>query len=256
MTQGFSPENLISQHEEFEIYDGYCKVLGRHVMVKYFTGESNGAVEAARRVASSMSHKNILRLIGYHESVNGTVLVHNSAAKGTLDQFLHGYGNGKKVSLTVQSRMNIAIEIGRVVRYMHEECPGGPVVHGDLQSHNVFLSHDFIPMLSGFEQAMWLQWVQVGTSCSYKSCCHKDPLNHESLELLKSDVFSFGVLLLKLFCKKFEPMDDKSLINWVRPMLQRGAFHELLEEDLENADPYEIYKVMAVVTKCTRTKSF
>lgn len=31
-----------------------------------------------------------------------------------------------------------AIEIARGVRYMHEECPQGPVVHGKLLISNIF----------------------------------------------------------------------------------------------------------------------
>lgn len=38
---------------------------------------------------------------------------------------------------------------------------------------------------------------------------------HETIELVKSDVFSFGVLLLRLFCAKSAPEEDGSLVKWV-----------------------------------------
>lgn len=35
------------------------------------------------------------------------------------------------------------------------------------------------------------------------------------MELVKCDVLSFGILLLRLFCRTSAPEDDKSLVEWV-----------------------------------------
>ncbi|XP_022757945.1 receptor-like cytosolic serine/threonine-protein kinase RBK2 isoform X2 [Durio zibethinus] len=131
---------------------------------------------------------------------------------------------------------------------MHEECPQGPVVHGELQPCNIFLGRDLQPMISGFGKATWLHYEQV--SNSKNRCFLVDPFSHESMASVKSDVLSFGVLLLRLFCRISAPEDDKSLIKWARPLMLKRKFYELLEEDSEFSDMHGIYRVMAAATAC------
>lgn len=51
------------------------------------------------------------------------------------------------MELRFQDKLKIAIEIAQGVRYMHEECPAGPVVHGELIASNIFLRHDLRPQV-------------------------------------------------------------------------------------------------------------
>lgn len=99
---------------------------------------------------------------------------------------------------------------------------------------------------------------------------------------VKSDVLSFGVLLLRLFCRRSAPEDDRNLIEWVsrllllwirhawslfihmllyigfwqaRPFLLEGVFPELLGEDhSEDVDTLESYRIFCAAEKCTKTK--
>lgn len=54
---------------------------------------------------------------------------------------------GKEVDLTFLDKMEIAIGIANGIRYMHEECPRGPIAHGDLKPHNIILGHDLKPQV-------------------------------------------------------------------------------------------------------------
>ncbi|GLU16815.1 hypothetical protein SLE2022_332290 [Rubroshorea leprosula] len=74
------------------------------------------------------------------------------------------------------------------------------------------------------------------------------------MALIKADVLSFGVLLLRLFCQKSAPQDDKTLVEWARPLLLQRKFHELLDEDSEISDMHGIYRVVATVDECTRAE--
>ena len=109
------------------------------------------------------------------------------------------------------------------------------------------------------------------------------------MTIVKSDVLSFGVLLLRLFFWRSAPQDDRVLIDWVsilaitilrclsvfidfnheydivslftnsmflwqaRPLLLRQALPELLNEDSEDVDIHGIYRVMSAAYICTRT---
>lgn len=44
--------------------------------------------------------------------------------------------------------MKIAIGIAQGLRYMHEQCPRGPIVHGDLRACNVLLGHNLEPQVN------------------------------------------------------------------------------------------------------------
>lgn len=59
-------------------------------MIKRFTGDCGGILEAEKTSAVSMHHKNILRLIGYHKTENTAVLVFPFAERGSLDKNLPG----------------------------------------------------------------------------------------------------------------------------------------------------------------------
>ncbi|KAK8497540.1 hypothetical protein V6N12_037413 [Hibiscus sabdariffa] len=166
------------------------------------------------RAASIMNHKNITVISGYHQCESGTILVFPLQQGTALDRYIWGeYSCSEKRDLKFEVRLKIAIAIAQGVRYMHEECPQWPVVHGELQPHNIFIRRDLQPMISGFGNATWLHNEEL--SLNSKNGCLIDPLDHETMELVKSDVLSFGVLLLRLFCRTSAPEDDKSLIEWV-----------------------------------------
>lgn len=52
---------------------------------------------------------------------------------------------GRQEGLTCSERMRIAIETGTAIRYMHEECPRGPVAHGNIRPCNIYLGQELEP---------------------------------------------------------------------------------------------------------------
>ncbi|XP_059625328.1 G-type lectin S-receptor-like serine/threonine-protein kinase At1g34300 [Cornus florida] len=260
ITGGFGSTICIDQNDYVGTYRGYITDCCTNVMVKRFSGDFSGILETEKRAALSMHHNNIMGLIGYHKSENDTILVFPHPARGTLDRYLHAAigadsrGTWKEF-LTFQDKMKIATGTGKGVRYMHEECPRGPIVHGDLQPCNIFLTSDFKPLITGFGRAKWLQLgQQTSPISSNRGGSHKDPLDVESLTLVKSDILSFGILLLRLFCRKSAPKDGKKLIEWAQPLLRQRAYHELLDEDTEYLDMHGILKVVCAAIQCTKTR--
>lgn len=45
-------------------------------------------------------------------------------------------------------RNAIAIGTAKGLRFLHEECRGGPIIHGDMRPSNILLTHDFVPMVT------------------------------------------------------------------------------------------------------------
>ncbi|KAF5953210.1 hypothetical protein HYC85_011154 [Camellia sinensis] len=205
ITGGFTRMACFEENENFKTYCGYLSDHHSQVLVRRFIGQLDCVLKVEKKAALFMHHKNILGLSGYYKGKNGTVLVYPFTRRWTLDRFLH-------------EKIKIAIGIGEGVRYMHEECPRGPVVHDDLR--------------------FW----------------HIDPSNLESLAFLKSNIIHFEILLLRLFCIRSAPQDDKIFVDWARPLLLQRAFHKLLDEDMEDLDVYEIFRLMCVAAQCINTK--
>lgn len=47
-------------------------------------------------------------------------------------------------------RQKIALGSARALRYLHEECRVGCIVHRDMRPNNILLTHDFTPMVGDF----------------------------------------------------------------------------------------------------------
>ncbi|KAK3004686.1 hypothetical protein RJ639_018712 [Escallonia herrerae] len=144
ITGGFRNMIGIDLNANFQLYSGYLSDNHSQVLVKRFTGDNGGILLAEMKAAFSLYHKNIMGLIGYHENENATVLVFPYTRRGTLDRYINGT-RGKQPQLSFENKLEIAVGIAQGLRYMHEECPRGPVAHGDLQACNVFVSYDLQP---------------------------------------------------------------------------------------------------------------
>ncbi|KAK2965204.1 hypothetical protein RJ640_019959 [Escallonia rubra] len=144
ITGGFRNIIGIDPNANFQLYSGYLSDNHSQVLVKRFTGDNGGILVAEMKAAFSLYHKNIMGLIGYHENENATVLVFPYTKRGTLDRYINGT-RGKQLQLSFENKLEIAVGIAQGLRYMHEECPRGPIAHGDLQACNVFVSYDLQP---------------------------------------------------------------------------------------------------------------
>ncbi|GMY16969.1 receptor protein kinase-like protein ZAR1 [Fagus crenata] len=185
--------NFSDRIKNFSFCDGFLPGFKSRVLMKSFTRDSGGVLKAEKTSAVSMCHKNI-----YTKEYTGCT--------------------GKQSELTFQKNIKLAIGIAEGIRYMHEECPRGPVVHGELMPSNIYLSNDFRPLISGFGKAKWLHL--------------RKPLH---------------ITHNRLFFRRSAPQDDRVLIDWARPLLLRRALPELLDEDSEDVDIHGIYRVIAIL---------
>ena len=55
-----------------------------------------------------------------------------------------------KTDLQWHHRHKIALGAARALRYLHEECRVGCIVHRDMRPNNILLTHDFTPMVSPY----------------------------------------------------------------------------------------------------------
>lgn len=152
------------------------------------------------KIQSEIKHKNILRLLGCCLEVEIPMLVYEFAPKGSLCDILHGT---PRLPLPLQTRLDIAVESAAALDYMHLSV-APKIFHGDVKSGNILLDKNFMPKISDFGtsrllsiEKMYAESVTVIADIEYL-----DPVYARGLLNEKSDVYSYGIVLLELITRK------------------------------------------------------
>ncbi|XP_023536227.1 inactive protein kinase SELMODRAFT_444075-like isoform X2 [Cucurbita pepo subsp. pepo] len=191
------------------------------------------------RVLSCAQHRNVVLLIGFCIEDTMRLLVYEYICNGSLDFHLHG----SRSQLNWHSRQKIAIGAARGLRYLHEDCRVGCIVHRDMRPHNILLTHDFEPMVADFGLARWhSKWSTsveeqvIGTS-GYLA---PEYINGGMVSQ-KVDVYAFGMVLLELISGKrsceLHRLEGKQFISeWFHPISALQIQH-LLASSNHLVDP-------------------
>ncbi|KNA04508.1 hypothetical protein SOVF_199030 isoform A, partial [Spinacia oleracea] len=202
-TNGFSNDNLLAQGGFGIVYRGVL-MDGQVVAVKQLKFvDSQGDTDFCRevRVLSCAQHRNVVLLIGFCVEGKKRVLVYECICNRSLDFHLHGINS---TPLNLQSRLKIAIGAARGLRYLHEDCRVGCIIHRDLRPNNILLTHDFEPLVGDFGLArLNCEWdigieQQVIGATGYLAPEYFNGGNITE----KIDVYAFGVVLVELITGK------------------------------------------------------
>lgn len=187
---------------------------------------------------SLLHHPNLVSLIGYCVDGDQKLLVTEFMPEGNLEDHLFDIGPDKK-PLTWSTRIKIAAGAARGLEYLH--CKASPpVIYRDLKSANILLDANFNPKLSDFGLAK-LAPVGANTHVStrvmgtYGYCAPEYAMSGKLT--LKSDIYSFGVVLMELITgrKAVDPTKqppEQNLITWVHPLLKDKRKHLQLVDPL------------------------
>ncbi|MBA0868932.1 hypothetical protein Goshw_020688 [Gossypium schwendimanii] len=199
-TDGFAEVNFLAEGGFGVVYRGILRD-GQVVAVKLlkFVG-CQADIDFCRevQVLSCAQHRNVVLLIGFCIDGNKRVLVYEYICNGSLDFHLHG---SNRASLDWQSRLRIAIGAARGLRYLHEDCRVGCIVHRDMRPKNILLTHDFEPQVTDFGLARWHsdQWTVGNEERAVGTSGYLAPEYSDGRRITqKVDVYAFGVVLLEL----------------------------------------------------------
>eukprot|EP01018_Ginkgo_biloba_P021732 Gb_08341 [translate_table: standard] len=238
-TNNFAKQNELGDGGFGSVYLGNLQD-GRVVAVKRMYQDNSRRLEQFDnevRILSSLSHPNLVRLIGYCHARRELLLVYEYVSNGTLADHLHGKQNGSK-DLPWGTRLNIAVEAAEALAYLHF-CVKPPIYHRDVKSTNILLDENFKVKVAdfGLSRLVPLEVTHVSTA-PQGTPGYLDPDYHQSYRLTdKSDVYSFGVVLVELISAKkaVDITRDKkevSLANLAISKIQGGALHELVDPNL------------------------
>uniref|UniRef100_A0A0D9XHA5 Protein kinase domain-containing protein n=1 Tax=Leersia perrieri TaxID=77586 RepID=A0A0D9XHA5_9ORYZ len=176
---------------------------------------------------------NTLVAVKTSTEVDVPILVYEFAANGNLKDILHGDAN-RRVALTLDLRLDIAIESAEGLRYMHSSI-SHTIRHGDIKPANILLTDKFIAKISDFGTSKLLTADKEFTKIVAGSMGYIDPVFYMTGHLTqKSDVYSFGVVLLELISRKTTVYDKNCslIIEFQKAYKQANSGMALFDKDI------------------------
>jgi serine/threonine protein kinase len=194
-----SYKNPIGKGGFGEVYGGVLDSDNDKVAVKrYIRKDLRKEFMEEVKIHSQMSHKNVVKLIGYCIGESTLLLVTEYVSRGNLEHLLHC----SDTPIPLDTRLGIAIGCAEALSYMHSMhlSSDNLVYHGDIKPANILLDDNLTTKVSDFGLSRLLFGGMTQFTTTLKGTIgYADPVYlHEGCLTPRSDVYSFGVVLLEL----------------------------------------------------------
>ncbi|KAG5549950.1 hypothetical protein RHGRI_015044 [Rhododendron griersonianum] len=235
-TNNFSETNDIGTGGYGKVYRGILP-NGQLVAVKRAqTGSMQGGHEFKTEIEllSRVHHKNVVSLVGFCFEQGEQMLVYEYIPNGTLKESLSGKSG---IKLDWMRRLRIALGMARGLQYLHE-LANPPIIHRDIKSTNILLDDHLNAKVADFGLSKLLGDPGKGhVSTQVKGTMgYMDPEYYMTQQLTeKSDVYSYGVVMLELVTAR-QPIDKgKYIVREVRQKMDRTKVGYNLQEIIDPA---------------------
>ncbi|CAJ2651405.1 cysteine-rich receptor-like protein kinase 10 [Trifolium pratense] len=203
-TNKFSDDNKIGEGGFGDVYKGMFPNGFEIAVKRLIRNSSQGALEFKNEVLliAKLQHRNLVRLLGFCIQRNEKILIYEYMHNKSLDYYLFSPENHKK--LTWHARYKIIRGIARGILYLHEDSHL-KIIHCDLKPSNILLDDKMNAKISDFGLAriVAIDQMQGNTSIIAGTYGYMSP-EYAMLGQFseKSDVFSFGVIILEIVSGK------------------------------------------------------
>ncbi|CAA2955752.1 serine threonine- kinase At3g51990 [Olea europaea subsp. europaea] len=258
-TNNFSDQKLLGRGSHGLVYKGVLQ--GRLVAIKKSSRtaqmsvtDSPNEVENEIDILSKLQGPRLVNLVGFSKNDSlDRLLVVEFMRNGTLYDVLHSSSRPP----TWGRRIKLALQTAKAIDTLHSSSP--PVIHRDIKSANVLIDRNFNARLGDFGLALRcvddyrLRSTPPAGTMGYLDPCYVTPGNLST----KTDVFSFGILLLEIISgRKAIDMGHSppSVVDWAIPLIRRGKFLAIYDPRIEPPKYPSVRKQLAVVAaKCVRS---
>ncbi|KAL2469179.1 Protein kinase superfamily protein [Forsythia ovata] len=207
----------------------------------------------------------IAQLLGYCADQNHRLLVIEYMPNGSLQKHLHpGKNQSRTRPLNWGIRLRIALDCARALEYLHEHTTPS-VIHRNFKCSSILLDQNFRAKLSGFglakigsDKLNGLISTRVLGTTGYLA-----PEYASTGKLTtKSDVYSYGVILLELLTGRVpidanRPPGEHVLVSWALPHLtNREKVEEMVDPALQGQySNKDLIQVAAIAAMCVQTEA-
>ncbi|KAK1303139.1 Cysteine-rich receptor-like protein kinase 8 [Acorus calamus] len=251
-TNNFSDMNKLGEGGFGVVYKGTL-ADGLEIAVKRLSRTSSQGLQELRNevvLVVRLQHRNLVRLLGCCLEEQEKLLIYEYIPNKSLNTFL--FDPVKVKELTWERRYKIIEGIARGMLYLHEESQL-KIIHRDLKVSNILLDKDMNPKISDFGMArlFGIDQTQDNTSRVVGTYGYMAPeyamRGHYSI---KSDAFSFGVLVLEIITGLRNSSFD--LLSHVWKYWNEGRVLELIDQSLGDYSSSEAMRCMHIGLLCVQ----
>ncbi|KAI3856639.1 hypothetical protein MKX03_019636 [Papaver bracteatum] len=237
-TYGFSEKHRLGTGAYGTVYAGKLRsddwvAIKR---IRYRDADSIEQVINEVKLLSSVTHPNLVRLLGFCLERDEQILVYEFMPNGTLSQHLQ---RERGTGLSWVVRLTIATETAQAIAHLHSALDP-PIYHRDIKSSNILLDFnlnskvaDFGLCRLGMTEMSHISTVPQGTPG------YLDPQYHQNFHLSdRSDVYSFGVVLIEIL-SGLKVVDftrqpnEVNLANFAMEKIRMCCLDEIIDPFLE-----------------------
>ncbi|XP_059448779.1 receptor-like serine/threonine-protein kinase SD1-8 [Corylus avellana] len=204
VTNNFLAVNKLGEGGYGPVYKGRL-LQGKEIAVKMLSKRSGQGIEEFRNetiLIAKLQHRNLVRLLGCCIEREEKILIYEYMPNKSLDFYL--FDPTKKQMLGWETRIRIIEGIAQGLLYLHQYSRLR-IIHRDLKPSNILLDSEMNPKISDFGMARIVggNETQANTNRIVGTYGYMSPeYAIQGLYSIKSDVFSFGVLLLEIISGK------------------------------------------------------
>uniref|UniRef100_A0ACD5TQY9 Uncharacterized protein n=2 Tax=Avena sativa TaxID=4498 RepID=A0ACD5TQY9_AVESA len=258
-TNNFSEENKLGEGGFGPVYKGHFPE-GVEIAVKRLDSDSDqGFIEFKNEVEliAKLQHRNLVKLLGCCSQGEEKVLVYEYLPNKSLDDFI--FDENRKVLLDWDRRLAIIVGIAEGLLYLHRHSRLR-VIHRDLKPGNILLDSEMNAKISDFGLAKIYSTNNNEGNKTRKVVGTYGYMAPEyashGLFSIKSDVFSFGVLVLEILSGKKNSQECGAFINllgYAWQLFEEERWMELVDQALPpNGHSADIMRFINIALLCVQ----
>ncbi|KAM3221004.1 G-type lectin S-receptor-like serine/threonine-protein kinase [Capsicum annuum] len=259
-TNNFSNANKLGQGGFGPVYKGTFPGE-KEIAVKTLSSHSGQGIDEFKKevtLIAKLQHRNLVRLLGYCINAMEHILLYEYMPNKSLDIFI--FDGTLCQLLDWKKRYDIILGIARGLAYLHHDSRLR-IIHRDFKTSNILLDEEMNPKISDFGLARIVEGkiTEANTKKIMGTYGYMSPeYALDGSFSIKSDVFSFGVVVLETISGRrntgfYQSEDALNLLGYAWKLWTEEEEIQLIEKSLlESCNRSEVIKCINVALLCVQ----